>query len=65
METEVVVRQGGLLMPPQGFGLYSAGDGEPQKNFKHVSDKIEAGLKIIKIKMHWNQERQKIIGRLN
>lgn len=62
METEVVVRQGGLLMPPQGFGLYPAGDGEPQK---HVSDKIEAGLKIIKIKRHWNQERQKIIGRLN
>ena len=53
-----------LLIPPQSFESYPVGHGKQGKNFKHVSDKTEVDLKMIKIRMDSNQERQKI-GRSN
>ena len=38
-------------MPQNRYEFYPVGNGEQAKNFKHVSDKIGVGLKMIKIRM--------------
>lgn len=47
-------------MPPKRSESYPVGNGERLKNFKHVSDQTEVGLRMIKITMDWNGERQEV-----